>query len=70
MSSTPIRGLEPHWTWDCWDLGLHWLLLNIYSVSLVSLGVKHEMMVEISSRWGRGEGSWKAGQALLPTGRC
>lgn len=66
MSSAPTRGLGAPL-----DLGLTiWLLLDTYSVSLVSLGVKHEMMVEISSRWGRGEGSWKAGQALLPTGHC
>lgn len=53
------------------NLGLTtWLLLSTYSMSLVSLGVKQEMAEELSSRWGRGEGSWKAGQALLPIGCC
>ena len=53
------------------NLGLTtWLLLGTYSMSLVSLGVKQEMTEELSSRWGRGEGSWKAGQALLPMGCC
>lgn len=48
------------------DMGLTtWLLLGTYSVSLVSLGVKQEMTVELSSRWGRGEGSRKAGRALF-----